>query len=224
MKRPFSWSYSKLNAFENCPRRHYHYDVLKDIVEPKSEKLLEGDTLHKQAAAYLSRGVELPAGRTLLKGWCDRILAGQKALNGRLLVEQKYAITDDFQPCEWFAPNAWFRAIGDAVTLAEPVGLIVDWKTGKILEDSSQLALMAAVLFAHFDKLQRVRSEFVWLAHDCSTPETYTREGLVRMWTNIWPRIEALKSAYESEEYPAKPGGLCKRYCLVKTCPHCGAK
>jgi hypothetical protein len=140
-----------------------------------------------------------------------------------MLVEQKFAITEDFQPCAWFADNAWFRAIGDAITLAGPVGLIVDWKTGKILEDSSQLALSAACLFAHFPELQKVRSEFVWLAHDCNMPETYSRDSMVRMWSNIWPRIEALKSAYEKDEWPAKPSGLCRKYCLVTSCPHCGA-
>ena len=224
MKKAFSWSYSKLTTFENCPRRHYHYDVLKDVVEQKSEKLLEGDTLHEQAAAYLSKGAEMPTGRTVLKKYCDKIIAGQQALGGKLLVEQKFAITESFRPCAWFADDTWFRAIGDAVTIAGPVALIVDWKTGKILEDSQQLALSAAAIFAHYPQVRKVRSEFIWLAHDCNTAEVYSRDGMVRMWDNLWPRIEALKHAYTTVEYPAKPGGLCRKYCAVKTCPHCGEK
>jgi hypothetical protein len=224
MKKAFSWSYSTLTAFENCPRRHWHYDVLKDVVEPKSEKLLEGDTLHKQAAAYLSRGVELPAGRYVLKRWCDKIVAGQQVLGGKLLVEQKLAITEGFLPCAWFGDTTWFRAIGDVITIAPPVALIGDWKTGKILEDSYQLGLSAQCVFAHYPDVQKVRSEFFWLTHDSNTAEVYSRDSMVRMWANLWPRIEALKNAYEKEQYPANPGGLCKKYCAVTTCPHCGEK
>jgi hypothetical protein len=224
MKKAFSWSYSTLTTFENCPCRHYHYDVLKDVVAQKSEKLLQGDILHKQVAAYLALGIELPAGRTVVKKWCDRVLAGKQALGGTLLVEQKYAISEHLLPCAWFADDTWFRAIGDAVTIAGQVGLVVDWKTGKVLEDSSQLALTAACLFAHYPDLHKVRSEFVWLAHDCNTSETYTRDCVVRMWANLWHRIDALKRAYTMVEYPAKPGGLCKKYCAVTTCPYCGVK
>jgi|SRR5579859_3678619 len=222
--KPFSWSYSRLKNFETCPKRHYHYDVAKDVKEPDSEQLFEGNTLHKQAADYLSNGKELPSGRKVLKSWCDRILAGCQALNAKLLVEQKLAITSDFGACPWFGDQAWFRAIGDVVAVSGDgsVGLIVDWKTGKILEDSCQLALAAACVFAHYPSVQRVRSEFVWLAHDANTPEVFTRQGIVDMWRSVWPRIAELKRAYETQSYPAKPGRLCRKWCAVEKCPHHG--
>jgi hypothetical protein len=57
------------------------------------------------------------------------------------------------------------------VKIAGPVALIVDWKTGKVLENSEQLALMAQCVFAHFPQVMKVRSEFVWLQFDATTRE-----------------------------------------------------
>src|SRR5205807_2231069 len=80
--------------------------------------------------------------------------------NVRILVEQQLAINADFGPVPWFDSAAWFRGIGDVIKIVGPVALIVDWKTGKIVEDSQQLALMAACVFAHHPEVQKVRSEF----------------------------------------------------------------
>ena len=38
----FTWSFSKLRAFEVCSKRFYHYEILKDVKEPESRALVEG--------------------------------------------------------------------------------------------------------------------------------------------------------------------------------------
>jgi hypothetical protein len=98
----------------------------------------------------------------------------------------------------------------------------VDYKTGKILEDGSQLALMAACVFAHHADVKKVRSEFVWLKEDATTRADFTRDDMTRVWRNLWPRIEALEHAHNTITYPPKPGALCKRWCPVTGCPHHG--
>ena len=42
MPKAFSWSYTKLKNYETCPKRHFHYDVRKDIKEPEGEARREG--------------------------------------------------------------------------------------------------------------------------------------------------------------------------------------
>ena len=43
----------------------------------------------------------------------------------------------------------WYRGIADVLKIAGSVALAVDWKTGKVIDDAPQLALLAACIFAH---------------------------------------------------------------------------
>ena len=222
--KSFAWSYSRLKNFEACPKKHYHVDIAKDFREEEGEALQWGNAVHKAAAAYLSKGAALPESMKLLRPWCDKITGDGL---GVILVEQQLAITKEFMPCEWFGMEAWFRSVADVLKLIElpndlQVALALDWKTGKIVEDSVQLALMAACIFAHHPKVQRIRTEFIWLAHDAQTRADFSRDDMPKMWKGLWPRIEALQGAHNSQDYPPKPGGLCRRWCPVTKCPHHG--
>jgi hypothetical protein len=115
-----------------------------------------------------------------------------------------------------------FRGVADVLKINGPVALAIDWKTGKIVEDSQQLALMAACIFAHHPGVQKIRTEFAWLKEDASSRADFDRNEMARMWANLWPRIEALERAHKTTTYPAKPGALCRRWCPVKSCPHHG--
>ncbi len=215
MSKPFSWSFSKLKNFEDCPHRHQQVDLLRAWQEEASEQLRWGNTLHDTFAKYLKKQEpQLPVSMLPYQHWLDRVERG----TGKVYVEQKYAITETYQATEWFAPNAWYRGIGDVVRIDPPVGLVLDWKTGKPRVDSDQLALMAQCLFSHFPELTHVRSEYVWLKDDCSTPEVFKREDMADLWVRLLPRVGAMKKAWETQVYQPKPGGLCKRYCPVRSC------
>lgn len=219
--KPFAFSYSKLKNYETCPQRHYQVDVLKNFND-ESEALTHGNNVHKALADYVSKGTDL--GPFLeYKSWADRVKGGQY---DQLLVEQQYAIKADFSPTSWFGKEAWYRGIADVVKIAGggTVALAVDWKTGKITEDSVQLALMAQCLFSHFPKLQFVRTEFVWLKEDATTREDFQRSDMEKLWVGLMPRVLALKEAYETKAYPPKPGFLCQRYCPVKSCDYNGKR
>lgn len=216
--KPFSFSYSRLKNFESCPKRHYHVDVVKDVREEESEQLKWGNALHDAFAKRLSKGTPLPKGMEIYEHWMEKLVTP----GGNLHVELKLAMNKDFAPVEFFDRTAWFRGVCDALMVKGPVGLAIDWKTGKIVEDSQQLALMAACVFAHFPDLQALRTEFVWLKEDATTRADFRRTDMPRMWSSLWPRIEALRHAHETTSYPAKPGFLCRRWCPVSSCPHHG--
>ncbi len=218
-KKSWSWSYSKIKNYKDCPKRYFHTSVQKDVVEEESEQLTYGNHVHKLLADAIAKGKPIPAPHDkTLQGWADKLRGG----TGVTLVEQKYAITDDFQPTTYFAKDAWFRGIGDVVKVVGPVALIVDWKTGKILENSEQLALMAQCVFAHYPEVRKVRSEFIWLQYDATTREDFTREDMPGLWAGLLPRVKELQNAEEQKIFPPRPGGLCKRHCSVKQCPHWG--
>lgn len=239
---PFSWSYSALKNYETCPNRHLHVDLLRDIAEPESESLEWGNVLHAAMASAI--GTDDNDSRS----WRDKIV--KKPLSGALTAYQPWvtrfealresgksvftelglAMTSGFQPCAWFAPDAWYRAKIDVSLVDGGTNAIAfDWKTGKRLHDSPQLMLTAILMFVHYPALQNVGAVFVWLKDmdpadpfKCVDKEVFRREDMATMWTGIAPRVALLKAARHEMNYPPKPGYLCRRWCPVTTCEHHG--
>jgi hypothetical protein len=216
--KAWSWSYSKLKNFEVCPKRHYNIDIAKTIVEEESEQLAYGNKLHDALAKRIAFGTELPLPYREHEQWALKVIQGP----GKKLVEQKLAINENLEPVSWFDKKAWFRGIADVVSIHGPVAAALDWKTGKIVEDSVQLALVAQCIFSHHPDIQAIRCEFVWLKEDATTREDFRRQDMAGLWSNVLPRIALMKQANETETYPATPNRLCKRWCPVHFCPHHG--
>jgi hypothetical protein len=217
--KPFTWSFSKLKNYETCPLRHLEVDINKNFSDEGGEALKWGNEVHDTFHKTLRDSIpKLPANMALFQKWIDRVRAG----TGDLLVEQKYAITKDFQPTSYFAPNVWYRGVADVVRINDDVALALDWKTGAIKVDSVQLMLMAQCLFSHFPALRAIRTSFIWLADDCETPETYTRNDVAGGWVGLLERVAELEHAWNTGNYPAKKSGLCYKHCPVVTCEHNG--
>lgn len=221
--KAFSWSFSKLKNYETCPKRHYHVDVARDVKEPESEELKFGNTLHDLLAKRLGPAkTPLPEGWEKYEPYAAKVDMPVGYPRGKLLVEQKMAIKRDFSACDWRSNEAWYRGIADVLKIVGPVALLVDWKTGKVSEESQQLVLAAACVFAAHPEVQKIRAEFVWLKHDATTREDVNRADMPMMWANLMPRIEELQAANEKTIYPPKPGFLCKKWCPCTMCPHHG--
>jgi len=215
--KPFAWSYSKLKNFETCPKRHYHIDIIKEYKDG-GEAMDWGMAVHKTLAQRIKDGTALPPLHTSHERWAKWV---EEMPGDIVLVEQQMAVDERHDPCEWFGRKAWFRAVADVIKINGPVAVVVDWKTGKIIEDSAQLALTAAVMFQHYPQLQRIRSCFVWLQDNAKTIATLSREEGRQVWDYLSDRVETMKIAHERTEYPPTPNRYC-RFCPVKKCPHNG--
>jgi hypothetical protein len=216
--KPFTWSYSKLKNFDVCPKRHWHIDIVKNVKEEESEILQWGNEVHDKLAKRLDKKKPLPATMQDFERHC----AGIEKMPGQLYVEQKYGLTEDFSPCTFFDSKVWYRGIGDVVVVAPPRALAIDWKLGKVIDDSQQLALMAACIFGHYPEVDQVDTIFMWLKEDARTHQVFKRAEMPAMWNALMPRIKTYKYAVEHDIFPAKPGGLCKRWCPVDTCQYHG--
>jgi hypothetical protein len=217
--KAFSWSYSKLKNYETCPKRHWHLDIAKDIKDEESEHIAYGNAVHKALAERVGdKQTPLPEPYKHLEPSAARILNTP----GQVYVEQQLAITEGLSKTEWFGKDAWYRGIADVIKIVGPVALVIDWKTGKILEDGVQLALMAQCVFSHYPEIQKIRTEFVWLKEDATTRADFSREDMVKVWAGVLPRVTVLRQAYDSVTYPPKPGNLCRKWCPVTSCPHQG--
>jgi len=218
MAKQWAWSFSKLNNYETCAYRHQQVDLLKNFQDGDGEALVWGNQVHDAMKQALTGTAPLPASMEYYQRWVDLVRAGP----GELLVEQKYAIAKDFTKTAYFAPNVWYRGIADVVRIHGDIALALDWKTGRVKENSVQLALMAQCIFAHYPAVHHVRSEFIWLQEDCTTPEIYSRSDMANLWIALLPRVEKMETAALTKQYPPKPGGLCVKYCPVKSCQFWG--
>lgn len=213
--RPFTWSYSALKGFETCPRRYYNYNVSKAVTEPETEQLRGGNALHNHFNNRIVHGAPLPLGY----GQHESILAKFVAAPGTTYAEQKLAITREMQPAGYFDADVWFRGVVDACKIRDDhTGTVLDWKTGKPSPDLTQLQLMAVTLFVHMPTLQRIKAALVFLGHKTTERAEFVREDQAEIWCEILPRVKAVEQARIKHEYPAKPSGLCKKYCAVSSC------
>lgn len=219
--KQFAWSYSRLHAFEDCPRRFHETQIKKEWPEPKSDILEWGDAVHLAMAKALKTGEPLPTTFRLFQPWIDKV----NRTPGELLIEDdcRWAITKDFKPTTWFSKAVWLRCIADAVKLDPPAALVVDWKAGKSLNaDPVQLMLTSLMMFIQFPELQCVRSDYIWLQEDSQTTQVLYRSEAPEAWAEIMPRVAKLEKAVLNDHYPPMPGRFCKRWCPVKSCEYWG--
>lgn len=215
--KPFSWSYSRLSAYELCARRYHETQVLKAWPEERSPQLDWGDAVHAAMAQALRDGTPLPTKFQIFQKWIDKVVRTE----GELLIEDdcRWAVNRKLQPCPWFAKDVWLRTVADAVKLDGNAALVVDWKSGKSQNsDPVQLILTSLMAFLQFPKLLCVRSDFVWLQEDHQTTQVLYRNEATDQWALIMPRVERLRQATMINNFPPKPGRLCKRWCPVESC------
>ena len=109
------WSFSKIKAFEQCPKKFYHLKVAKDYSEPETEAMFYGTAFHEAAEEYVRNNVPLPPQFEYAKGGLDALIAKR----GDKLCEYKMGLTASLEPCDFFADDVWFRGIADLVILDE---------------------------------------------------------------------------------------------------------
>ena len=211
----FSWSFSKLQAIETCPKQ---YNERKNYPEGDRSALDWGDQVHKAFAQAFIREEPLPSAMAPWQHWIDE----NKALPGRIIIEAKWALDRQFNKINWSAPAAWYRGKADFTRIDGPVADGIDWKTGRIKEDETQLLLMAQLVFAYFPEVKRCRQRFVWLQHDCATERVYNRRDMADQWLGILGRVQAIEEMEATKNFPPKPGKLCREWCPVTECEYHG--
>lgn len=230
-QKPFAWSFTRLKNYEVCPKRYYETDVLKNYNDGDDNPDLQwGETVHKAMAERCQNGVALPDGMPEhYEAWAQKVLVG----GGEIFTELELAIDQNFSAAPWFGdkdrrtgaligPQPWFRAKVDLVKKQGPIGLLVDWKTGKIVDESFQLALSAACAFAKWPDLQALRVSYVWLKEDAESSDTVLRKDMPNVWRQLWPRISALTQSHLSLSFPPQQGKMCRKWCKVVSCPNHG--
>ncbi len=192
----------------------------KAVPDVMGEEAKWGLRVHEHLASRLKDKTPLP---DTIKGY-EPIVASLENRPGVCLVEQQLALNDRFEPTGWFAKDAWVRVVLDVGLVDNQRAALFDYKTGKRKPDNDQLELFSAVGFAVYPSVQTIQTAFIWLQDKKLDKDTFSREQVPSIWAKFLPRVKRLELAFEREQWPAKPSGLCRKHCPVGRglCEHCG--
>lgn len=218
--KPFAWSYSALTTYELCPKKYYHLYVLpKDhpdkVKDSDSSFSADGKIIHDAMKARVIDGKVLPLNLRYLEPIAKRFADAPGEKHG----EMKLAINRNYEPRDYFAPDVFVRVVIDLTIVQGETAIVIDWKTGKVKDDPTQMALNAAVLSRWMPEIGLFKTLFVWLQSSNLTPKNYTVSKFQAVWNDLLPRVAKIEEARKTTTFPAKEGPLCG-WCPVKQCPH----
>jgi RecB family exonuclease len=217
-----SWSFSSIKTFEQCPKKYYHLKVMKDYVEDQNaQHLVYGTEFHKAAEDYINGTALLPEKFKFAKSSLDNL----KQRPGRKLCEYEMGLTANLEPCGFKDPNVWWRGIADLIILEDNgVARVLDYKTGASAKyaDTGQLELMALAVFKHFPDVQSVKAGLLFVVAKSFPKANFHRQDEARLWEKWMHNYGRMKTAYDKNVWNPHPSGLCKKHCVVLSCPHNG--
>ena len=216
----YTWSYSSISLFQQCPRKYYRLRVVKDIVEPPAAHLDYGTAVHQAAEDYVCNDKALDPKYAFIKPVLDQL----KSLPGTKLCEYEMGLTKDFQPCGFRDENVWFRGIADLLIIDGDQAKLIDYKTGKKSQyaDTKQLELLALLVFKHFPYVQSIRAGLVFVVAEDLVKAEFHAEVQEGAWQRWLPEIQRLEKAMETEVWNARPNFTCRKFCPVVDCEHNG--
>lgn len=206
-------SYSSMKMYENCPKRFYHQRITRQVTDPGGEATLYGERLHKMLEERLRDAVDLPQEAAPYAPLVEAVL--RSVGGGTLMVEQELTLNRKLKPTGWWDADAWMRSKLDVLVIKDSKAIVLDWKTGKRRPDFAQLELFALQVFAHHKSVKEVSSGFVWLKDSAIDRETYKRDNIGELWSNLLNKVSRIERSLQEDDWPAKPSGLCK-FCPAK--------
>lgn len=215
------WSFSRIKAFDTCPKQFYHTYILKEFPYEETAAMRYGTEFHKAAEEFIRDGKPVPE-RFAYAAPALQALADKP---GYKHCEMKFGLTRDLKLCDFFDKRVWFRGVVDLAIVDGEECTIVDYKTGKSSRyaEKGQLELMALAIFKWFPKVKKIRAGLVFVVPGEMVKETYTIERESEMWAKWFAEYAKMEKAAETGVWNPKPSGLCRQYCKVLSCVHNGA-
>jgi len=210
----FTWSYSSLKQYQNCPRQYYEIKVAQNYTIIPSEQMKYGTEVHKALEDYVKDGKELAVNYLRFKDMVDSL----KQIPGDKYPEYEMALYEDRTPCAFSDDNRWVRGIVDLLIVDNDYAFIVDYKTGSHkYPDPKQLRLMSLMTFAHFPNVNKIKAGLLFVMHNVFITEEYERKDIDKSWEKFTGPLTRLTNSYNDDSWPPNPTPLC-RFCPVKTC------
>lgn len=212
----YTWSYSALKEYTNCPKQYQEIKVLKRVSKKTTTQMTYGTEVHKALEDYVRDDTPLLKNYERFKPVLDALVN----IEGVKYPEYRMALDRNKEPCEFDDPNRWVRGIVDLLIVDGDTAHIVDYKTGSNkYPDAKQLKLMAIMAYAHFPELKYIRAGLLFVMHNSFMPESYERSDIDSLWKYFTPDLERLTVSYENDTWMANPTPLCG-WCPVSECEY----
>jgi len=229
------YSFSRIDLYQKCPHA-FKVVYLNKIPRAKSEALEIGTTLHSLVADYLNRLIvighptdwEWAKGATPKTGLADVEAIWQQFYETFTMpqgldapgVERKLAFDRNWQPCEFFADEAYFRMVIDFHFRQDNLGVIVDWKTNRdvptsVEKDLQLLAYGWGLKQAIYPDVEEVLLRLHFLRYSREREILLTPEDLNTVPEMLQAHIETIEA---DTTFTPTPGSFCG-YCGVTA--HC---
>lgn len=216
----FTWSYSSLKDYINCPRKYHETKVLKRYFSPPTKEMTYGNEVHKACEEYVGNDVPLAENYKFVQPALDSL----KEIPGERSPEQRMALNMAGEACKWSDPDCWVRGIVDLAIIDGETAFVIDYKTGSNkYPDPDQLKLMALMIFAHYPEVNIIKAGLLFVVKNSFLPEDYKRKDINKLWAVFKPNLARLEMSYDTGMWSPNPTPLCP-WCPVKSCEHYGEK
>lgn len=219
-KETYTWSYSSIELFGQCPHKYYRLRIKKDIVEPESDAMRYGLLAHKAAEDYVRDGTPIPPQFSFMLPLLDKL----KGYSGEHLCEYKMGLTRKLEPCDFRAKDVWWRGIADLIVIQGDKAKVVDYKTGKSSKyaDTKQLELLSLAVFKHFPQVKETKGGLLFVVANDFVAGEYRADETDACWLRWLKKTIALENALEAGAWNPRPNFTCQKWCPVKDCMHNG--
>ena len=212
----FTWSYSSLKQYQNCPKQYQEIRVLKNYIVKENQAMLYGKEVHTALEEYVRDNKPLAKNYQRFKSMVDSLVN----IKGDKYVEYEMALRFDKTPCDFHDEDRWVRGIADLVIVDGDCAFIVDYKTGsKKYPDPKQLRLMSLMAFTHFPDIQKIKAGLLFVMHNAFITEEYYRKDMDKSWAMFEQSLRRLENSYESDIWQPNPTPLCG-WCSVDSCEY----
>lgn len=221
-----TWSHSRLALFEQCKHRVFLKHIAK---EPEPERALppgklehandRGSRIHENGELFVKGKAKLcPELRKFFTLEYERLYTLYK--EGKVYMEDEWAMTREWEPCDWKAKDAWLRLKLDAlVFLSDTEAVAIDLKTGRRqgneIKHAEQVQLYQLVTFLRYPQLETLHTELWYSDVDDLYSQTYRRDQGLRFKQKFHQRGEAITSyVFKDEKTDANPSIFTCKWCM----------
>jgi PD-(D/E)XK nuclease superfamily len=216
----FSWSFSALSQFDVCPRQYSAHRFYCTVKDQETDAIIWGKRVHKAIELRLRDGLPLTEEFAAYEPYCRSV----EKIEGMVYLEKEVAFDRNLKVVDWFDPSVWGRGVIDVLVVGETKGWVIDWKTGKVKNDDTQLRMFCALAGLLYPDLADYTAKFVWLKHQQASGLDLKAQDIPQVWDGLFQRVAVMEKAWEHENFPCNPSGLCRGWCGVQDCKHWSPK
>jgi hypothetical protein len=131
-------------------------------------------------------------------------------------------LKSDLTPCDFFAPDVWWRGVADLLIIRDDKAFLVDYKTSKSSKyaDTKQLEILSLAIFKHFPQVKKVKAGLLFVVVKDFVKTEYATDNQHIHWMKWLEDTKRLEQSIEKNAWSPKPNFTCKGWCPVVDCHH----